>query len=720
LSLALLVSAGLLSLRKDRLLAESEARDRAVDLAGRLAAEVSRELSQPPPLPDLHLDRTTNTIAAAFLDEPLAFPTDPRTDLIGLQSLEWDACRVWYVSQNAQLASPKSRSVIPTPQPIDQTGLEVAVRSLRQKFAAIQVQDLEQARTLIQEVFDRDASDAIRAAALFQLALQFEQDHQSGRAFDILWLIQWVYPDQLSASGLPFGQLALARLVPQAVKQPDLMDSSLLRKTLGRDPSAFSTNDPKGMAYELIQRLCSQAVYVPTAISPQLLALAETCEKQLAPVTTRGESVPDWKKVWLAHEAMRRANQAYQRALRSPDSNSPYCLWANIDGQQWLIQRLRTKAQERDMIFAQSERRVNQILQDTLADNPRIGRIPSYLTPAIEIAGNPLKGVTHSSAVLARYPLAESKPAHPAAGAEYAYEPLPIGVVLHLTDPAGLYYWQRQRSLWFGLLIVLAAGTALYGFAAAYRAFRRQLRLNQMKSNFVSSVSHELRAPIASIRLLAEGLARGRVSTEEKKTEYFGFIVQECRRLAGLIENVLDFSRIEQGRKQYEFEPVDPIALVRQTQQLMEPSAGERQIQLEVKINEAQWSQVKFEICWDGRAIQQALINLIDNAIKHSASGQTVTIGLDLPEANPADPPGNGSLHLWVEDQGEGIPLEEQNRIFERFYRSGSELRRRTEGVGIGLSIVKHIVEAHGGHVRVQSQPEHGSRFTLELPHQCH
>src|SRR6185436_11841788 len=113
-----------------------------------------------------------------------------------------------------------------------------------------------------------------------------------------------------------------------------------------------------------------------------------------------------------------------------------------------------------------------------------------------------------------------------------------------------------------------------------WRNFRRQLRLAELKDNFVSSVSHELRAPIASVRLMAEGLERGRVHEPAKQREYFRFILQECRRLSALIQNVLDFSRIDQGRKEYEFEPSDVLRLVDETVRGMEPTAAERHIQL--------------------------------------------------------------------------------------------------------------------------------------------
>jgi signal transduction histidine kinase len=329
-------------------------------------------------------------------------------------------------------------------------------------------------------------------------------------------------------------------------------------------------------------------------------------------------------------------------------------------------------------------------------------------------------------------------------------KPLPgLMVRVNLAKPELMFAMQRRRELMFCGLIVGALLTALLGWLAAYRAFQRQLSLNEMKSNFVSSVSHELRAPIASVRLMAESLERGKISGSEKQYEYFRFIGQECRRLSSLIENVLDFSRIEQGRKQYEFEPTSLQVLVQQTVKVMEPYAVEKGIKLETfniqhstfnaQGREQRTSNIQFaeastttepnnlqpatcnlELNVDGRAIQQALVNLIDNAIKHSPKGQIVTIGLlDATRNTQHDPSINhqpSTINLFVADHGEGIPRTEHEKIFERFYRLGSELRRETPGVGIGLSIVKHIVEAHGGHVHVESEPGKGSRFTIELP----
>jgi signal transduction histidine kinase len=280
---------------------------------------------------------------------------------------------------------------------------------------------------------------------------------------------------------------------------------------------------------------------------------------------------------------------------------------------------------------------------------------------------------------------------------------------LMVSNPSLLYAQASKRARIFGALILAALIAALAGIAKMLQALRRQQQLNAMKSNFVSSVSHELRAPIASVRLMAEGLERGNIQAAEKQREYFHFIVQECRRLSSLVENVLDFARIEQGRKQYEFEPADLSALVEHTVKLMEPAAADRRVKLE---SSAPPDPICAEL--DGKAIQQALVNLIDNAIKHSPSDAPVKIVLESKSSSGEGKP--GCVLIQVEDSGKGIPTEEHEKIFEQFYRSGSELRRETPGVGIGLSIVKHIVEAHGGRIELQSAPGQGSRFTMVLP----
>jgi signal transduction histidine kinase len=254
-------------------------------------------------------------------------------------------------------------------------------------------------------------------------------------------------------------------------------------------------------------------------------------------------------------------------------------------------------------------------------------------------------------------------------------------------------------------LVLAATLAALGGLAGAWRAFERQRRLGEMKSNIVASVSHELRAPIGAMRLMTESLERGTVTDAGRQQEYFRIIGQECRRLSSLVENVLDLSRIDRGTREYAFEPADLDALVARTVEVMRPCAAERQVNLVQATFAADRAAGLRRI--DGAAIQQALTNLVDNAIKHSPAGSTVCVELEADAS---------SARIFVEDDGPGIPEEEQERIFEPFYRLGSELRRETQGIGIGLSIAKQIVEAHGGRITVDSSPGTGSGFTIVLP----
>ncbi len=278
-------------------------------------------------------------------------------------------------------------------------------------------------------------------------------------------------------------------------------------------------------------------------------------------------------------------------------------------------------------------------------------------------------------------------------------------LLLDLRNPPLLYATYRRRLWLIQLLIVAAVASALLGLWRLWQTWREQTRLNEMKSNLVSSVSHELRAPIAAVRLMAESLESARVEGEEKRKDYYRLIVRECSRLSSLVENVLDFSRIDQGRKQYRFEPLDAMALLQHTVMLMEPGAAERRVHLRLVDPAPEFADL--QPSWDSEAIEQSLVNLLDNAIKHSSADSEVRVEVELLPA---------LVRFWIIDNGPGIPPEEHHKIFDLFYRYGSELRRETEGAGIGLSIVKHAAEAHGGRVIVESAIGRGSRFGLELP----
>ncbi len=259
----------------------------------------------------------------------------------------------------------------------------------------------------------------------------------------------------------------------------------------------------------------------------------------------------------------------------------------------------------------------------------------------------------------------------------------------------------RQQARW--TLGLLAFAVAISGGALFFihRAVERERRLNALKSDFVASVSHELRAPVASIRLMADALNAGKIEPHTV-SEFHRLISREGARLTTLIENVLDFARIEQGRKQWHFEECDLAAVIAETVNLMEPLAAGKSIRLVTsKPLPSLFANV------DAGAIQQALVNLLDNAIKFSPAGSQVEILLTERSTN---------WEIQITDHGPGIPPAEHARIFEKFHRLGSELRRESQGTGIGLSLVEAVAEAHGGQVVLASAPGEGAVFTLIGP----
>ncbi len=261
-----------------------------------------------------------------------------------------------------------------------------------------------------------------------------------------------------------------------------------------------------------------------------------------------------------------------------------------------------------------------------------------------------------------------------------------------LTSKRGVYFF----------MFLLIGGILIFGLILTVRTVSRELELARMKSDFVSTISHEFKSPLTSIRQLAEMLQSGRIPSEKRRQKYYDVLVEQSERLSLLTENVLNFARIEEGKKEFRFELVDIKAMLEDIVSPIQERVSHEGFELELKM-ESPLPSIKA----DSVSINQALTNLIDNAIKYSGEKKRAIVRVFVED---------NTLTISVRDFGIGVKKEELNRVFDRFYRGGDELTRTIKGSGLGLTLVKQIIEAHKGNVSVESEPGQGSTFTIKLP----
>lgn len=281
-------------------------------------------------------------------------------------------------------------------------------------------------------------------------------------------------------------------------------------------------------------------------------------------------------------------------------------------------------------------------------------------------------------------------------------------VVITARDPEGLADTQmahRRRGLG---IIFLSLTMIIVGTIMSTRLVRRELDAARDKSDFAAHVSHELRSPITQIRLKAEALQLGLATDDSARQRHYDVIVRESERLSRLVDNILDFAAIEKGKKKYTFRMGDlGLTVARCVEQ-----AG---VAMETKA-----MTIDFELpddlpaIWhDADAVSQVIINLLSNAAKYGQQAGWIGVRVRVDEAANK---GTGEICVDVSDRGIGISTAEQKQVFDQYYRSTDPLARSKKGTGIGLTIVKYIMEAHGGHVGIESAPGVGSTFTLHFP----
>ena len=278
-------------------------------------------------------------------------------------------------------------------------------------------------------------------------------------------------------------------------------------------------------------------------------------------------------------------------------------------------------------------------------------------------------------------------------------------LILNLTetDPAWIDRQTSHLRNWYVWSMSIVVAAVVLGLASLWLNTRAQVRLAQKKDDFISAVSHELRTPLTSIRMYSEMLEKNWVKSEDKLAEYYKNMRQESERLSRLIENVLDFSRIQRGRKNYTFKPGDLNKCIGDVVEKMRPYAKLRDFDIQSEFGLLDESR------FDHDAITQIIINLLDNAIKYAQNAADKTIIVRTSSDAKF-------IYVEIEDHGPGIPNRQRKKVFEQFYRCGPEATRETTGTGLGLALVKRFTEAHSGSVEIINAKPSGTIIKLILP----
>jgi signal transduction histidine kinase len=278
-------------------------------------------------------------------------------------------------------------------------------------------------------------------------------------------------------------------------------------------------------------------------------------------------------------------------------------------------------------------------------------------------------------------------------------------VAAYLINPEKLTEAARAARLTLGLLIGVLVVAIGIGSLLIVRSLNAELKLARQKTDFVSNVSHELKTPLTSIRMFSELLAEGRVSDPAKNRSYLQIITAETARLTRLINNVLDFSRMESGEKKYRFQAGELTEIVRSTAESYRPHLESAGFQFVCQLPAA-----PIPIHGDADAIAQIIVNLLSNAEKYASGGKEVLLELAV-KASPVP-----YAEIRVMDRGPGVPRGSEEKIFEKFYRAHDSLSSGIQGSGLGLTIARQIARAHGGDVGYEARAGGGSCFSLRLP----
>jgi signal transduction histidine kinase len=527
-------------------------------------------------------------------------------------------------------------------------GLEPATAALVYKAAAAESKDLAKSVQVYRSAISSTAHPAWKQRLRLELALVLRKAGQSQEAGAIYRELASLPMDIRDEDGIPLCLYACEALLNQGVQYQEILSilAGILSSPEWKQPLVYYR------LRDLAEKLLAQAPGTD---------VRNAVEKSLIGVRRRIQDVED------ASELQR--NLASIDPLQNAGGTSAEPRWAMMSAGRWFVGRAQGAGNARTFIIAVGVDSMLQRLRGPIGSDRGDLHFVSASDPNGETLG---------------FAFPDSR------------------IVLGQKRVAAESDFGGTRSYPYVWALLLVLGITLFGGYLLWRDVRREVRLAALRSQFVAGVSHELKTPLTSIRMFADTLRLGRLKSQKTQEEYLDTIVNESERLSRLLNNVLDFSRIEEGRMVYQFGPVTIPDVVGAAAKAMSYPLEQMGFTLAISLEDG-----LPEIQADRDALIQALLNLLHNAMKFSGASRRIELSAVR---------GETGITIRVADHGIGIDAAEHKKIFERFYRAPSSNPERIPGTGLGLTIVSHIVNAHRGAVEVESAPGRGSTFSITLP----
>ncbi len=552
-------------------------------------------------------------------------------------------------------------------------------------------QNYRTAITFYNDLFIHLKDENNQAQILNNIARCFNKLKKYQKSIKIYSRIVDDYPESKTFTGLPLALIAKVQIVDSYKKLED--SESCLKSALnvygGILRGHWNLNEDQFITYaDLIKKIITDMLSDIQLNYPEVEGFTKEFE-QLNSIQQK--KVEQWQTVnSLKKECVPELSKKLIQSVVY--TQPPFHLSKNINGKNFLISAVMIPDEERNNSLGILGIKIkNDYLEKDLLNN---------IIEDVQINENSIITISNiSGRILYGKKVSSNDFSKVTTFFNDNFPPWRIELSYMVAEGVGIVNIQKSFYFWTILTLILVL---VFGVALVIRTVVHELEILKIKSDFVSSVSHEFKTPLTSIKALTERLIDGKVKNPTKMKQYFSVISQDADRLTRLVQNVLDFSKIEEGKKEYDLEVTDVAEWLGETIE----NFRKENIQQNVKIHTQIPDKIP-HITIDKNAMAQAVCNLLDNAIKFSPKRNEIDIIAEKDE---------NSLILRIKDYGIGIPQKELYKIFDKFYQGTNSIRYSVKGAGLGLTLVKHTVEAHGGKISVESKEDQGSTFSVILP----